>query len=63
MFQQWNIKGFALHPNSTTLSAGTTVTWKNDDSMSHTLTSMNGKYGSDILRQGQEFSYTFDYTG
>ena len=53
------IKDFAFHPNSTTLPAGTTVTWKNDDSVSHTVTSTNGEFGSDVLRQGQEFSHTF----
>ena len=52
-------QGLCFHYKSTTLSAGTTATWKNDDSMSHTVTSMNGKYGSDVLRQCQEFSYTF----
>jgi plastocyanin len=53
------IKDFAFHPNSTTLPAGTTVTWKNDDSVSHTVTGTNGEFGSDVLRQGQEFSHTF----
>lgn len=53
------IKGFAFHPNATTVPAGTTVTWKNDDSVSHTVTSTNGEFGSDVLRQGQEFNHTF----
>jgi plastocyanin len=53
------IKDFAFHPNSTTVPAGTPVIWKNDDSVSHTVTSMNGEFGSDVLRQGQEFSHTF----
>jgi plastocyanin len=53
------IKGFAFHPNAITVPAGTTVTWKNDDSVSHTVTSTNGEFGSDVLRQGQDFSHTF----
>lgn len=57
------IKGFAFHPNATTVPAGTTVTWKNDDSVSHTVTSTNGEFGSDILRQGQEFNHTFTNSG
>lgn len=53
------IKDFAFYPNSTTVPAGTTVSWKNDDSVSHTVTSTNGEFGSDVLRQGQQFSHTF----
>lgn len=57
------IKDFSFHPNVTTLVAGTTVTWTNNDSVSHTVTGTSGKFGSDALRQGQKFSYTFSAPG
>lgn len=57
------IKDFSFHPNLTTLIAGTTVTWTNNDSVLHTVTGIGGKFGSDALRQGQKFSYIFNGTG
>lgn len=58
-----DIKDFSFHPNVTTLVAGTTVTWTNNDSVSHTVTGIGGKFGSDALRQGQNFIYTFSAPG
>lgn len=58
-----DIKDFSFHPNETYLVSGTTVTWTNNDSVTHTVTGTSGKLGSDALRQGQKFSYTFSAPG
>ena len=55
------IKGFAFNPATTTISKGTTVTWTQEDSAQHTVT--GNTFSSDILSQGQTFSYTFNDTG
>ncbi len=55
------IKGFAFNPATITISKGTTVTWTQKDSAQHTVTGNN--FSSDVLSQGQTFSYTFNDTG
>jgi plastocyanin len=57
------IKGYAFNPDTITIAKGTTVTWTNQDSVQHTVTEINSVFSSDILRQGQTFSYTFNETG
>jgi amicyanin len=56
------IKNFAFDPATITLKVGTTVTWINEDSASHTITS-EGKFDSGILNKGDTFSYTFNEAG
>ncbi len=62
---QVNIQGFAFNPSSITVSAGTTITWTNKDSTTHTVTSTGGpaSFDSGNLTQGQTFQYTFTQTG
>ena len=55
------IKGFAFNPAAITIPKGTTVTWTQKDSAQHTVT--GNTFSSDILSQGQTFSYTFNETG
>jgi plastocyanin len=57
------IKGFAFAPNSITVKAGTTVTWTNEDSVTHTVTSDTGLFDSGGLNKGGTFSYTFTTEG
>ena len=58
------IKGFAYNPATITVSSGTTVTWTQQDSAVHTVTSVSGNIlDSKNLVKGQTFSYTFDETG
>ncbi len=60
-------KSFAVAPASLTVSPGTTVTWKNDDGTTHTVTS--GKPGSktDLIDKqvaaGATLTFTFDKAG
>jgi plastocyanin len=51
-------------PNPIEVRVGDTVTWINDDSSPHTVTSSNGStLESDIMRRGEAFSFTFDNVG
>src|SRR4029077_8663521 len=49
------IKNFAFAPAALTVKAGTTVTWTNQDTDAHTVTSQNnsGPLGSAALNTGQ----------
>lgn len=53
------IKDLAFSPDMVTVAIGTTVTWTNQDSVSHTITSVDGIFGSDTLAPGNSFSFTF----
>lgn len=57
------IKDLAFSPATITVAAGTTVTWTNQDSVSHTVTSSTGIFDSGTLSKGAEFSYTFNNAG
>jgi plastocyanin len=57
------ISGFAFDPPSLSVVVGTTVTWTNQDSAPHTVTSDAGDWDSGRLSQGQSFSRTFDQAG
>jgi plastocyanin len=57
-------------PASTTVSAGTTVTWTNDDTTLHTVTSGSAESGdsgaqfdSSYLAAGKTFQHKFDTAG
>jgi plastocyanin len=52
------------NPNPIEVRVGDTVTWINDDSSAHTVTSSNDSiFDSDIMRRGEAFSFTFDNVG
>ena len=57
------ISNFAFDPSSLTVKVGTTVTWTNQDSAPHTITSDAGDWDSGQLSNGQSFSHTFDQAG
>ena len=58
-----SIKNFAFDPPNTTVSAGTTVTWVNDDQVPHTATANDGAFDSGTLQPGQSYSFAFDKPG
>ena len=58
-----NIVNFVFSPNDVVVSVGTTVTWTNKDSVSHTVTSDDGEFDSDMLEKGDTYSHTFDKAG
>jgi plastocyanin len=57
------IADFAFSPESLEVEAGTTVTWINNDSAPHTVTSDDGAFDSGTLETGDTFSFTFDEAG
>jgi plastocyanin len=58
------IQNFSFNPNVTTITAGSTVTWTNNDSTAHTITSNDSAFTSSaVLSPGQSYSYTFTNTG
>ncbi|MDY7801906.1 cupredoxin family copper-binding protein [Burkholderia stagnalis] len=57
------IKNFMFSPMSTTIKAGTTLTWKNLDAEPHTIVNDAGIFHSNALDQDETYSYTFDKPG
>ena len=65
------IQNFAFTPQTLTVKAGTTVTWTNNDSAPHTVTSADGISTSasttslfnGSVNPGATFSYTFTKAG
>ena len=57
------IKSFAFDPASITVKAGTAITWTNEDSVPHTITSDTGAWDSGEIAQGKTFTRTFDQEG
>jgi plastocyanin len=53
----------SFSPNPVEVKVGETVTWINDDSGRHTVTSKDGIFDSGMMGKGQSFSYTFDKAG
>jgi len=58
------IKDFAFSPSTLTVNAGATVTWTNQDSAAHKVTSDSGtELDSASFSQGQTYSHTFSTPG
>lgn len=55
------IKDFAFSPSNLTVAKGMTVTWKNEDSMTHTVKS--DSFASQDLATGDTFQFTFNSAG
>lgn len=58
-----SIQNFAFNPDSVTVSVGTTVTWTNNDTVSHTVTSTDGAFDSGNIAPGDTFTFTFSTAG
>lgn len=57
------IRNFAFSPNALTISAGTTVTWKNLDGEPHTVVSDQGTFRSEALDQNDSYTFRFEKPG
>jgi len=58
------IKNFAFQPSTLTIQKGTTVTWVNEDSVVHTVTSDDGKFpSSGDLNKADAYQYQFNTPG
>src|SRR5450756_2667828 len=58
-----SMKGLAFNPSALTISKGANVTWTNDDSTTHTVTSDTGAFQSGNLSPGNSFTHQFNETG
>ena len=54
------MKNLAFNPASVTVAVGTTVTWENQDGMSHNVIADDGSFKSPDLGPGKTFSVTFE---
>ena len=61
------MEGLTYQPAEITVSAGTTVTWTNEDNVGHTVTAGTRESPTGLFDQnvpaGDSFSYTFEETG
>lgn len=58
-----NLGNNAFGQSPRMVPVGTTVTWRNDDTVPHTVTSDAGLFDSGNLDPGQTFTHTFELTG
>jgi plastocyanin len=57
------IDNYTFEPQKLTIKAGTTVTWKNQDDIPHTVTSTTRAFKSKALDTDDSFSFTFTTPG
>lgn len=59
------IENYAYSPSSITVNVGDTITWTNDDTAPHTVTTSSGpqSLSSPYLSKGQSWSFTFTEPG
>jgi plastocyanin len=57
------IDNFTFVPARLTVKAGTTVTWRNEDDIPHTVTSVAQRFKSRALDTDDTFSFTFTEPG
>jgi plastocyanin len=53
----------AYSPNPVTISTGTTISWLNNDTTTHTSTADGGQFSSGSIAPGARFNFTFTSTG
>lgn len=58
-----SMSGNKFDPAELTVDQGTTVTWSNTDSTTHTVTAPSGAFNSGDLSPGRNFGYTFNEPG
>ena len=57
------IDNFTFAPERITVAAGTTVTWRNEDDIPHTVAASNRLFKSKALDTDDSFSFTFATPG
>lgn len=58
-----SIEDFAFSEDTTTILAGDTVRWTNNDGFSHTVTAVDGTWNSGTMSAGEVYEQTFDTAG
>lgn len=57
------IKGMGYTPARLEIEVGTTVTWRNEDLLAHSVTAANRSFDSGLIPPGGSWSYTFTAPG
>ena len=57
------IQNFTFIPDTLTVKAGTNITWINQDSAVHDVTSDSGAFSSPDLNKDDKYTYNFTKTG
>ena len=57
------IKDYAFSPSTLTIQKGANVTWRNDDSVQHQITSDSQAFSSPLFGTGGTYTYQFNTTG
>ena len=57
------LSGIRITPKTLMVPAGTTVTWVNNEAVTHSVTSNTGLFDSGNLTKGMTFKYTFETPG
>lgn len=55
-----SIEGFMFQPNDITVGPGASITWVNDESVTHNVFTADGLFASDDLDQGDSYTVTVD---
>ena len=58
-----SIDGMAFSVGSLIVASGTTVTWTNNDNVTHTVTADDGSFDSGNIAAGGTFKHTFSSAG
>ena len=58
-----SIRSLAFHVPADSIALGTTVEWKNDDPLAHTVTASDGRFQSPLIEPGQTWRQTFTEAG
>ena len=61
--EEAGIRGMAFTPARIEIEAGTTVTWKNNDPLAHSVTAADRSFDSGLIQPGATWSYTFSKAG
>ena len=57
------IQNYAFNPSTLTIQKGADVTWKNYDSVQHTVVSDSSAFSSPLLRTGNTYTFQFNDSG
>ena len=57
------VKNLAFRDGTRTVATGSTVTWKNSDGTTHTVTATDKSFGAQELAPGRTYAHTFSSVG
>jgi plastocyanin len=60
---QVSLKDFRMDPETVTVQVGQSVTWTNNDSVTHDVVGDNNEFDSGTLAPGATFTFTFESAG